>query len=117
MEKCMTLLFLLYTAKVERITQAHGLLRHCYRQYTTQVVSEPSQTTELKQRVLMYIKYISEQMAFNCLKVNPPKLKFLYGAPTSGVANYSTAVPSPLVNQDFKQPTLFATCKSILTDV
>ena len=73
------LLFVLHTADVERIIKAHGLLHHCYADDTQlYFFCEPSQTAELKQRVLLCIQSISQWMASNRLKLNPSKSEFLW---------------------------------------
>src|SRR6218665_4009034 len=72
------LLFVLYTADLERIIETHGLLHHCYADDTQlYFFCDPSQTSKLKQRVLLCIEHISEWMSSNCLKLNPSKSEFL----------------------------------------
>src|SRR6218665_1797988 len=71
------LLFVLYTADVEKIIEAHGLLHHCYADDTQlYFYCDPSQTADLKQRVLLCIERISAWMASNRLKLNPSKTEF-----------------------------------------
>ena len=73
------LLFVLYTADLERIIEVHGLLHHCYADDTQlYFFCEPSQTAELKQRVLLCIEQISEWMTSNRLKLNPSKTEFVW---------------------------------------
>lgn len=73
------LLFVLYTADLERIIEVHGLLHHCYADDTQlYFFCEPSQTAGLKQRVLLCIEQISGWMASNRLKLNPSKSEFIW---------------------------------------
>ena len=73
------LLFVLYTADVEKIIQAHGLLHHCYADDTQlYFFCKPSQSAELKHRVTLCISGISEWMSSNRLKLNPSKTEFMW---------------------------------------
>jgi len=110
------LLFVLYTADVERIIEVHGLLHHCYADDTQlYFFCEPSQTAELKQRVLLCIERISEWMTSNRLKLSPAKTEFLWC--TTLRRGHLLAAPSPLVMQKFAQLTPSATLESTLTAV
>jgi len=103
------LLFVLYTADMERIIKAHGLLHHCYADDTQlYFFCEPSQTAELKQRVLLCIQSISKwwpPTVSSSILRSPSS----YGAPPTDVAIYLTAVPSLLVMQKFNHLTPSAT--------
>ena len=65
-------------ADLERIIETHGLLHHCYADdMQLYFFCDPSQTSELKQRVLLCIEHVSEWMSSNRLKLNPSKPEFL----------------------------------------
>jgi len=66
-------------ADLERIIETHGLLHHCYADdMQLYLFCDPSQTSELKQIVLLCIEHVSEWMSSNRLKLNPSKSEFLW---------------------------------------
>ena len=86
------LLFVLYTADVEKIIEAYGLLHHCYADDTQlYFYCDPSQTADLKQRVILCIEFQRGWLPTDSKSIHS-RLSF-YGAQPSGVAVYSMTAP------------------------
>ena len=73
------LLFVLYTADIEKISRSHGLLNHCYADDNQlYFFCRPDKTDTLKQKVIECITDISRWMAANKLQLNQSKTDFLW---------------------------------------
>jgi len=73
------LLFVLYTADIGRVIEAHGLLHHCYAD-DTQLYFQCRRADSglLKNRVIRCIAELTDWMAQNRVKLNPSKSEFLW---------------------------------------
>ena len=73
------ILFLLYTADIERIVSKHELLCHCYADDTQlYFFCPPAEVAALKQRVTNCITEISTWMSANKLQLNQSKTEFIW---------------------------------------
>lgn len=100
------------------ITDAHDLLCYFYANdiQLHRFFCEQSQTTELRQRVLLLcIESISERMTSNHLELNPSKSEFRWWFTTSSITIKLTTVPSLLMVQKFDKLITSPTLEFTLT--